>query len=96
MGSLADLPKLLGFFSYSRNDDEGDGGAVSVLANRIYRELRLQLGRSDEDSSLRKPLSLETYPSARFQIANSYFRGNQCPTRASGTLRRARVQEDGK
>jgi len=29
MGSLADLPKLIGFFSYSRNDDEGDDGAVS-------------------------------------------------------------------
>jgi hypothetical protein len=39
MSSLAELPNLIGFFSYSRNDDEGDDGAVAALANRIYREL---------------------------------------------------------
>jgi TIR domain len=52
MGSLADLPKLIGFFSYSRNDDEGDDGAVLALANRIYRELRTQLGRTNENFKL--------------------------------------------
>src|ERR1700738_3499967 len=52
MSSLAQLPKLIGFFSYSRNDDEGDDGAVLALANRIYRELRSQLGRTDADFKL--------------------------------------------
>jgi hypothetical protein len=43
---------LVGFFSYSRNDDEGDDGAVAGLANRIYPELRAQLGRTDKDFKL--------------------------------------------
>jgi hypothetical protein len=43
--SLADLPELVGFFSYSRRDDEHSGGALSRLRARIYDELRLQLGR---------------------------------------------------
>ena len=49
MSSLAELPNLIGFFSYSRNDDEGDNGAVSALANRIFLELRAQLGRNNEN-----------------------------------------------
>jgi hypothetical protein len=52
MSSLAELPNLIGFFSYSRNDDEGDDGAVSALANRIYRELRAQLGRTADNFKL--------------------------------------------
>jgi hypothetical protein len=52
MSSLADQPKLIGFFSYSRDDDEGDDGAISALANRIYRELRAQLGRTTENFKL--------------------------------------------
>ena len=52
MVSLAELPNLVGFFSYSRNDDEGDGGAVSALANRIFFELRTQLGRNSENFKL--------------------------------------------
>ena len=52
MASLAQLPHLVGFFSYSRNDDEGDDGAVAALANRIYRELRSQLGRTDKSFKL--------------------------------------------
>jgi F-box protein 11 len=52
MSSLADLPKLIGFFSYSRDDDEGDDGAVSALSDRIYRELRGQLGRTRENFRL--------------------------------------------
>src|SRR3984893_9197329 len=52
MAALADLPNLIGFFSYSRNDDEGDDGAVAALANRIYRELRSQLGRTDKNFKL--------------------------------------------
>src|ERR1700738_3058137 len=54
MSSLAQLPKLIGFFSYSRTDDEGDDGAVLALANRIYRELRSQLGRNDQNFKLRR------------------------------------------
>jgi TIR domain len=46
MSSLADLPDLVGFFSYSRKDDEDSEGALSKLRARIQRELRLQLGRS--------------------------------------------------
>jgi flagellar biosynthesis GTPase FlhF len=52
MSSLAELPNLVGFFSYSRNDDEGDDGAITALANRIYRELRAQLGRNDQNFKL--------------------------------------------
>jgi TIR domain len=46
MSSLADLPELIGFFSYSREDDEGSHGALSTLRERIQHELRAQLGRS--------------------------------------------------
>jgi hypothetical protein len=35
MSSLADLPELVGFFSYSREDDEGAFGALSALRERI-------------------------------------------------------------
>ena len=45
MSSLADLTELVGFFSYSRRDDEHSGGALSRLRARIHDELRLQLGR---------------------------------------------------
>jgi hypothetical protein len=47
MSSLADdHPELVGFFSYSREDDEDSSGALSELRDRIQRELRSQLGRS--------------------------------------------------
>jgi hypothetical protein len=45
MPLLADLPELVGFFSYSRRDDQNAEGALSRLRARIYSELRLQLGR---------------------------------------------------
>jgi flagellar motor protein MotB len=45
MGSLAELPDLKGFFSYSRGDDEHSQGSLSRLRAQIYNELRLQLGR---------------------------------------------------
>jgi flagellar biosynthesis GTPase FlhF len=45
MHSLADLPDLAGFFSYSRRDDEDLDHSLSDLRKQIYRELRLQLGR---------------------------------------------------
>jgi hypothetical protein len=45
MSSLLNLSELVGFFSYSRRDDEHSEGALSRLRARIYAELRLQLGR---------------------------------------------------
>jgi flagellar biosynthesis GTPase FlhF len=44
MLSLAELPDLTGFFSYSRRDDEHSQGSLSRLRAQIYNELRLQLG----------------------------------------------------
>jgi formylglycine-generating enzyme required for sulfatase activity len=46
MSSLADLPELIGFFSYSREDDADSHGALSALRNRIQGELRGLLGRT--------------------------------------------------
>jgi hypothetical protein len=46
MAILADLPELVGFFSYSRDDDEDSHGALSAFRDRIQKELRGQLGRS--------------------------------------------------
>ena len=45
MSSLADLQDLVGFFSYSRSDDEHSANALSLLRKRIRGELRAQLGR---------------------------------------------------
>jgi len=52
MSSLADAPDLVGFFSYSREDDEGSGGKLSKLRERIQEELRGQLGRTKKDFRL--------------------------------------------
>ena len=52
MASLADAPDLVGFFSYSREDDEGSGGRLSKLRERIQEELRGQLGRTKRDFRL--------------------------------------------
>jgi TIR domain len=46
MSSLADLPELVGFFSYSREDDQDSHGALSALRSSIQGELRGQLGRT--------------------------------------------------
>jgi TIR domain len=46
MSSLAELPEVVGFFSYSREDDEDFDGMLSGLRDAIQRELRAQLGRS--------------------------------------------------
>ncbi len=45
MSSLAELPDLVGFFSYARRDDEHSQGALSRLRAHIFSELRMQLGR---------------------------------------------------
>lgn len=44
MSSLAELSELVGFFSYSREDDADSHGALSALRSRIQGELRGQLG----------------------------------------------------
>jgi hypothetical protein len=46
MSSLADLSEIVGFFSYSREDDEASDGSLSALRVAIQRELSNQLGRS--------------------------------------------------
>ena len=46
MGSLTDLREIVGFFSYSREDDEAFRGALSGLRDAISRELAAQLGRT--------------------------------------------------
>jgi hypothetical protein len=52
MASLADTPNLVGFFSYSRADDEGSKGKLSRLREFIQEELRAQLGRTKADFRL--------------------------------------------
>jgi Jacalin-like lectin domain/TIR domain len=43
---LVDLPEIVGFFSYSRDDDTDSMGSLSTLRDRIQRELRGRLGRT--------------------------------------------------
>jgi formylglycine-generating enzyme required for sulfatase activity/TolA-binding protein len=42
---ISELSEIVGFFSYSRRDDEHSMGALSRLRARIQSELRLQMGR---------------------------------------------------
>lgn len=46
MSTLAELPEIVGFFSYSREDDEAYKGRLSALREAIQQELGAQLGRS--------------------------------------------------
>src|SRR3981081_371730 len=51
--SLLDRNKLLvGFFSYSREDDKGSAGKLSGLRERIQEELCVQTGRSRREVRL--------------------------------------------
>jgi hypothetical protein len=52
MSSLANLPEVIGFFSYSREDDEAFRGTLSALRDAIQRELGAQLGRSKRNFRL--------------------------------------------
>jgi hypothetical protein len=52
MASLARLPELVGFFSYSREDDEAFRGSLSALRDAIQRELGAQLGRTKRNFRL--------------------------------------------
>ena len=49
MACLADLAHLVGFFTYSREDDEGSNRGLSVLREAIQNELSAQLGRTQKD-----------------------------------------------
>src|SRR5579871_2391466 len=46
MAVLSDLPEIVGFFSYSREDDTDSYGRLSALRGRIQAELRGLLGRT--------------------------------------------------
>lgn len=46
MSTLAELSEIVGFFSYSREDDEAYKGRLSALRESIQQELGAQLGRS--------------------------------------------------
>jgi hypothetical protein len=46
MSTLAELPEVVGFFSYSREDDEAFRRPLSALRGGIYHELSAQLARS--------------------------------------------------
>jgi formylglycine-generating enzyme required for sulfatase activity len=46
MASLAELPEVIGFFSYSREDNEAFKGTLSTLRKSIQGELGARLGRS--------------------------------------------------
>jgi hypothetical protein len=52
MSSLAELPEVVGFFSYSRDDDESFQGTLSALRVAIQRELGAQLGRNSRNFRL--------------------------------------------
>jgi hypothetical protein len=46
MSTLVKIPELVGFFSYSREDDEAFGGTLSALRGGVERELSALLGRT--------------------------------------------------
>jgi hypothetical protein len=72
MRSLADLPEVIGFFSYSREDDEGSHGALSALREHIQHELRAQLGRSFKNFRLwqdREAIAAGTFWEAEIKTA---------------------------
>jgi hypothetical protein len=57
---LSELPEIVGFFSYSREDDRDSEGGLSSWRRRIQNELRGQLGRSGD--SLRVWQDAEAIP----------------------------------
>jgi TIR domain len=52
IASLAQLPEIVGFFSYSREDDEAFRGSLSALRDAIQRDLSAQLGRTKRNFRL--------------------------------------------
>ena len=52
MPSLAELPEIVGFFSYSREDDEAFRRTLSAIRDAIQRYLSAQLGRTNRNFRL--------------------------------------------
>jgi hypothetical protein len=52
MAPLDDREEIVGFFSYSRNDERNSNGALSALRVCIQRQLSLLLGRSEHEFRL--------------------------------------------
>ncbi len=52
MASLAELPNVVGFFSYSREDDKAFRGSLWALRDAIQRELSALLGHNDKNFRL--------------------------------------------
>jgi hypothetical protein len=48
MPALADLPEIVGFFGYSRDDYQDSEGALTTLRRQMQNELRTQLGRTGD------------------------------------------------
>jgi len=48
MSSLADFPKLIGSFGFSREDDESSKGALSALGERIQHERRCREAQAEQ------------------------------------------------
>jgi hypothetical protein len=46
MPALADLPEIIGFFSYSRDDDRDTDNSLTTIRRAIQGEMRARLGRS--------------------------------------------------
>ena len=49
MDSLEQFPEILGFFSYSRHDNEASRGSLSNLHDAIQRDLSGKLGRTERN-----------------------------------------------
>jgi len=73
MSSLADLPDIVGFFSYARSDDKDD--ALSALRQRICDELHGQLGRRPRlwQDTVAIPFGTQWLDQIKAAIAESVF-----------------------
>jgi hypothetical protein len=83
MPSLIDIPELVGFFSYSRDDDQGSRGALSALRDAIQTELSAQLGRTRADFRLwqdKSAISLGTLWEKQISQGNYHAAGAAEPT----------------
>ncbi len=70
--ALSEQSEIVGFFSYSREDDADFKGALSTLRDLIQTELRVQLGRSLRDFRLwqdRKAIASGTVWEAEIKAA---------------------------
>jgi hypothetical protein len=91
MSTLAEIPELVGFFSYSREDDEGSGGRLSKLREQIQEELRAQLGRTKKDSDCGKTSTQYRTAScgrkvSKMLLMNRHFSFRWLPPPPSGAI----------